>query len=283
MREYLARLLTARGFVVDAHGDGLAALDAARRQPPELVLTDVMMPGLDGFGLLAALRADPALGAVPVVLLSARAGQEATAEGLHRGADDYLVKPFSAAELLARVGTHVALGRLRREIADAARLRAAEMEAVLDTVPVGLWFTRDPAALVVHGNRAGGLLLRGPARANTFTQAPEAVPEAERLSHYAVLRDGVPVPVHDMPLQRAARGERVEADEIEVRFDDGTSLVLLCRALPFPSADGAPAGGFARSPTSPSRNGPSKCCGCRTGPCRRPPPARRATCSVCWS
>jgi signal transduction histidine kinase len=116
MRDYVRRLLASRYDVI-AVPDGLAALDRARAEPPDLVLSDVMMPGLDGFGLLRELRADPATRTVPVILLSARAGEESAVEGLAAGADDYLVKPFAARELLARVRTHLELSRLRRESA----------------------------------------------------------------------------------------------------------------------------------------------------------------------
>jgi signal transduction histidine kinase len=116
MREYITRLLRAH-WEVEAVGDGQAALAAARANPPDLVLTDMMMPRLDGFGLLAELRRDPATRAIPVVMLSARAGEESRVEGLQAGADDYLVKPFSARELIARVGTHLKLHRTRDEAA----------------------------------------------------------------------------------------------------------------------------------------------------------------------
>ena len=112
MRDYVRRLLAATGYEVEAVGDGEAALAAARRRPPDLVLSDVMMPRLDGFGLLEALRADEALRDVPVILLSARAGEEARVDGLKAGADDYLIKPFSARELLARVGANLATAKL---------------------------------------------------------------------------------------------------------------------------------------------------------------------------
>src|SRR6266702_2519771 len=101
MREYLQRLLRP-GYAVTTVTDGQAALEAARADPPDILISDVMMPRLGGLQLVAALRADPRTAEVPVLLLSARAGQEAAIEGLEAGADDYLVKPFSAAELLAR-------------------------------------------------------------------------------------------------------------------------------------------------------------------------------------
>ncbi|MDB5412535.1 MAG: putative sensor histidine kinase with multiple and a response regulator receiver domain, partial [Rubritepida sp.] len=124
MRAYVANLLHAAGFAVEAVTDGWVALAAARRDAPDLVLSDVMMPGLDGFGLLRALRGDPRLSDLPVILLSARAGEEARVEGLKAGADDYLTKPFAARELVARVSTTLNLARDRRE----AALRESEAE-----------------------------------------------------------------------------------------------------------------------------------------------------------
>ncbi|WP_435208488.1 ATP-binding protein [Micromonospora sp. bgisy143] len=113
MRAYLSRLLAGQGWWVRSVTDGRQALDAIHREPPDLVLTDVMMPGLDGFDLVRRLRADPATRSLPVLVLSARAGEEASVAGLSLGADDYLVKPFAAAELIARVRT--AIRRARTE------------------------------------------------------------------------------------------------------------------------------------------------------------------------
>ncbi|ATB30457.1 ATP-binding protein [Melittangium boletus] len=131
MREYVARLLGAF-WRVEAVADGQAALDAVLREPPELVLTDVMMPRLDGFGLLRALKADARTRMVPVILLSARAGEEAQVDGLGAGADDYLVKPFSARELLARVGARLEIARMRAglnaELERKVRERTAQLQ-----------------------------------------------------------------------------------------------------------------------------------------------------------
>jgi len=115
MRGYLRRILEQR-WAVDVAVDGEAAWQRIRAHPPDLVLTDIMMPRLDGFGLLSRLRGDPATRSIPVVMLSARAGEELRAEGIEAGADDYLVKPFSTRELLARVATHLQLAALRRTI-----------------------------------------------------------------------------------------------------------------------------------------------------------------------
>jgi signal transduction histidine kinase/CheY-like chemotaxis protein len=131
MRAYVTRLLGPL-YEVRAVADGQAALEAAMAAPPDLVLTDVMMPRLDGFGLLRALRADRRTQSLPIILLSARAGEEAAVAGLDTGADDYLVKPFSARELLARVRTHVELGWQRRAWADELELRVKQRTAKLE-------------------------------------------------------------------------------------------------------------------------------------------------------
>ncbi|HEY9735479.1 MAG TPA: response regulator, partial [Trichocoleus sp.] len=104
MRSYLKRLLSQR-WQVETAANGAIALRSIQQNPPDLVLTDVMMPEMDGLQLLQTLRADPQTSSIPIILLSARAGEEATLEGLETGADDYLVKPFSARELVARVET----------------------------------------------------------------------------------------------------------------------------------------------------------------------------------
>jgi PAS domain S-box-containing protein len=134
MRDYLVHLLSARGWETEAVGDGEAALKAARCRRPDLVLADVMMPGLDGLQLAAALRRDPRFTEVPVMLLSARAGEEARVEGLQAGADDYLVKPFAARELTARVESQLALSRMRRQAAERVRRSEARLKAAIDLV-----------------------------------------------------------------------------------------------------------------------------------------------------
>src|SRR5205807_1396518 len=127
MRRYVVRLLAGQ-YTVEAVPDGEAALAAVRRQAPDLVLSDVMMPRLDGFGLLRELRADLHTAGVPVILLSARAGEESRVEGMQAGADDYLVKPFSARELLARVSGRLEIARLRRDQELQLRLSQVELE-----------------------------------------------------------------------------------------------------------------------------------------------------------
>jgi PAS domain S-box-containing protein len=133
LREYARRLL-AEQYDVQVVADGQSALEAAQALRPDLIVSDVMMPRLDGFGLIRALRADPELRAIPIILLSARAGEESRIEGLDRGADDYLVKPFNARELLVRAGTLIRSAELRRH-AEEAR---AQFETLLNEAPLGV-------------------------------------------------------------------------------------------------------------------------------------------------
>jgi PAS domain S-box-containing protein len=129
MRHYVTRLLGGR-FEVEAVSDGEAALAAARANPPDLILSDVMMPTLDGFGLLRAIRDDEALRRTPFVMLSARAGEEARVEGLDAGADDYLTKPFSGRELIARISGNLELASVRRR----AEMRERELRTEAETL-----------------------------------------------------------------------------------------------------------------------------------------------------
>jgi PAS domain S-box-containing protein len=112
-RQDVERLLSG-SYEVQACGDGETALAAARENPPDLILADILMPRLDGFGLLRALRTEPRTGDIPVILLSASAGAESQAEALEAGADDYLIRPFGARELLARVSARLEITRLHR-------------------------------------------------------------------------------------------------------------------------------------------------------------------------
>jgi signal transduction histidine kinase/DNA-binding response OmpR family regulator len=148
MRDYVRRLLASR-YDVEVVGDGQAALAAIARDRPDLVLSDIMMPRLDGMQLLMTLRADPQTNTLPVILLSARAGEESRVEGMQSGADDYLIKPFSARELLARVEAHLKLKRWREQSERALHESAARLAeeagalAKLNDASTRLWRARD--------------------------------------------------------------------------------------------------------------------------------------------
>ena len=117
--------------------DGREALELIRKSKPDLLLSDVMMPHLDGFGLLRAVREDPQSAQLPVILLSARAGEESRVEGLQHGADDYLVKPFSARELMARVSAHIGLDRLKRESREAVQRIEQRFRVAVESAAIG--------------------------------------------------------------------------------------------------------------------------------------------------
>jgi len=172
MREYARRLL-GRLYEVEAVADGLAALNAARERAPDLVLTDVMMPGLDGFGLLRELRADERLKTIPVILISARAGEESVASGLEAGADDYLVKPFSARELLARVDSALKLARVRREAQE-------RIVGILESITDGfVAFDRDWRYIYINAAAEGIGLRRSELLGRTIWEAFPDLPGTE--------------------------------------------------------------------------------------------------------
>jgi PAS domain S-box-containing protein len=137
MRTYVSRLLSDR-YDIEAVPDGLLGLESLRRRVPDLVLTDVMVPGMDGFELLRTIRGDDHLRAIPVILISARAGEESRLEALRMGADDYLVKPFNSRELQGRVDVAISLADERRRSADALRTLEGRRRATFDTAAVGI-------------------------------------------------------------------------------------------------------------------------------------------------
>jgi len=158
MREYVGRLL-GDSFEVVATSNGEEALASAIAHPPGLILSDVMMPGLDGFGLLTELRKHPRTRTIPVILLSARAGEESRIEGLGAGADDYLVKPFTTRELLARVGAHLSMKRRREEAEKTVRESQATLQSFYDSSPLlmGIAEREGDDFIALYGNRAASI------------------------------------------------------------------------------------------------------------------------------
>jgi PAS domain S-box-containing protein len=219
MRAYVRRLLQ-EGYAVEAVADGEAALAAARELPPDLILTDVMMPQLDGFGLLRALRADPRTRDIPVIFLSARAGEEAIIAGVEAEADGYLVKPFSARELQARVAATLAMARLRRETVRAEQAARAEAErereriyATLLQAPVGIGVFRGPRHIVEFANprvcELWGRTLAQVFGRPIFEALPEATGQGFEELLDGVLATGTPFVGAEIPvtLDRAGRRE----------------------------------------------------------------------------
>lgn len=187
MRDYIRRLLSG-SYEVEAVADGKAALAAIRANPPALVLSDVMMPELDGFGLLEAVRSEPATRSLPFIMLSARAGEVPRVEGLGAGADDYLTKPFGARELLARVRSQLELSRLRSEQAgrekqrrEESEARAAELEKIVARRTAKL---QETVADLEHFSYAITHDMRAPLRAMQGFAALVEEESAENASHF---------------------------------------------------------------------------------------------------
>ncbi|MFG6415983.1 ATP-binding protein [Roseateles sp. DC23W] len=229
MRQYLRGLLSPY-YRVEGVADGEQALAAVQRERPALLLTDVMMPRLDGFGLLAALRADARTRTLPVVLLSARAGEEAQIEGLAAGADDYLAKPFSARELLARVSALIELDRQRRAGEQQLRLSLASAQM----------FTWDVDALTTRltlSDNAADVMGVAPADLQTSFDLVHADDVQRFRNHVDVaLRDGVAF-TDEIRIRRPDTGEErwleVRALPVRANPDEAGSAVVRLSGLTF--------------------------------------------------
>jgi signal transduction histidine kinase/DNA-binding response OmpR family regulator len=200
MRDYLVRVLAER-WTVDVASNAASALDLARKHPPDLVLTDVMMPGVDGFRLLRELRSDPVLRDSAVIMLSARAGDDTRVDGLSAGADDYLIKPFSPRELIARIGNRLAMRSLEQRL---SRQRAA-IATLFEHTPVPIAIFRGPELVFELANAAYREVVDRDPRGKPLL---EALPEARGMGYdellLEVMRTGNPYVARDklVPLVR---------------------------------------------------------------------------------
>ncbi|RYY95748.1 MAG: response regulator, partial [Chitinophagaceae bacterium] len=205
MRGYVARLLSGAFRVLTA-SDGEEALEKMLEQKPDLLLSDIMMPRLDGFGLLQKVRANPQLRDVPVILLSARAGEEAKVEGLEAGADDYLVKPFSARELLARVEGNIRIARSRR---------ASEwnLQRVIQQSPVAMHILRGPDMVIEMANDKALEVWRRKRADVIGKRGMDVFPELVEQGFLAILeevyRSGKPFTANEMPVRLIRNGQEV--------------------------------------------------------------------------
>jgi signal transduction histidine kinase/FixJ family two-component response regulator len=222
MRRYLYSLLDTE-WRVRLVSSGQEALDAVRQERPDVIVSDVMMPGIDGLHLVDRLRTDAALHDLPVLLLSGRAGPEATADGLARGADDYLVKPFSAKELRARIRALLdARERASRATTEAlaGRRRAEELARLSASLHSARTFQAiaDASFAWLHDVLGAHLVTLSVAErdepmlrryfAGTAVPAPVIArylrtPVAEDTHSARALRDGAPLWVEDLDAQTA--------------------------------------------------------------------------------
>jgi CheY-like chemotaxis protein len=193
--------------------------------PPDLLISDVMMPRLDGYALLERLREAPETQELPVILLSARAGEEAAIEGLQAGADDYLPKPFSGRELLARVRAHIDLSALRRQTAGELRAERRRLEQTLQQLPVGVLLAEAPSRRVLLGNALSSEILG-------HGILPH-VSQGEYDDYQLFTLDGERVRREDGPLARAIRlGVTVADEDMIYETGDGRRITVRVNAGP---------------------------------------------------
>jgi PAS domain S-box-containing protein len=223
LRRYLTTLLAGQ-FDVEAVSDGDAALRVIRDHPPDLLISDVMMPGRDGYQLVEALRSSPEAPDLPIILLSARAGEEAAIEGLQAGADDYLPKPFSGRELLARVRAHLDLSTLRREAAAELRAEQRRLEQTVQQLPAGVMLAEAPSRRIVMSNRQAAEILGHGIRPHEGGEYDGY--ELLTLKRQRLKRD-------EGPLARAMlTGEIVEDQDMLYVRGDGRTIVVRISAAP---------------------------------------------------
>jgi signal transduction histidine kinase len=216
MREYIQRLLEPQFRVVTA-ANGEQALAMLERSAPDLLVSDIMMPRLDGYGLLRKVREDPRWRELPVILLSARSGEEAKIEGLEAEADDYVVKPFAARELVARVSHQLRMRQLRREARAAVEASEQRFQSALASSRAGfvlLEAVRGDQGTIVdfawrYANAAAEQLIGQPASALLGRGVREVLPHAWEAPKYfealvQVLETGVPVDL-EVPLVHEKR------------------------------------------------------------------------------
>ena len=235
MRAYLTRLLSPH-WQVETVDSGTTALERVRDHPPDLLVADVMMPGLGGLELVGALRADPATRELPMIVLSARAGEEAAIEGLAAGADDYLAKPFSSRDLIARVRANLELSRLRRAAAAELRAEHDRFKQTLQQLPVGVILTAAPSGRVVMANEQIEEILGH--------QLTGAVSTDENGAYRGFTLQGEPLPSERSPLARAIRGgEAVHGERMVYERRDGRRITVRVNAAPICDEHGHPFAG----------------------------------------
>jgi PAS domain S-box-containing protein len=223
MRDYLKRLLSSQ-YTVEAVADGHAALNAIGQYMPDLVLTDVMMPGVDGFEVLRSLRSDPNTQEIPIILLSARAGEEARIEGLEAGADDYLIKPFSARELLARVEATLKLARIRKEAENAIREGERRLKLAVESGRMMAWEWHPFEGTIITANLTE---IYGIDRIESAAQAFTHVHPEDRDRHQSTVENAV------------ATGSSYYSEFRWIRPDNGVTVWLEERGQPIFNPDGS--------------------------------------------
>jgi PAS domain S-box-containing protein len=244
MREYIRRLLHGH-CELRSVADGSAALAEIRKHRPNLVLADIMMPGLDGFELIRQIRADAALCDIPVILLSARAGEESRIEGLEAGADDYLVKPFSARELVARVKANLQLAKVRSEATATIRESEQQLRSIAAIVECSddAIVSKNLDGVITSWNR-GAERLFGYTAEEAIGQPVTIVIPRDRYDEERTI------------LTRIRRGERTDHFETVRQRKNGSLIFISLTVSPVKDAEGRIVGAskIARDITEQKRN-----------------------------
>lgn len=237
LRQYISRLLSESGYDVVTTPDGEAAFAALRIKRPDIIVTDVMMPRMDGFGLLRAVREDEVLRDLPVILLSARAGEESKLDGLRAGADDYLTKPFSARELIAKVSANIVLARVRREAVEAVKSSEERFRQLAETINQVFYITD------VAEKR---LLYLSPAYERVWGR-----PAADLMADLSRFLDTIHPDDRDRVAAAGPRQARGEPLDLEYRIirPDGSVRVIHDRAFPVEGSGMARSVGLAEDVT----------------------------------
>lgn len=226
MRDYVQRLL-GEHYEIETVNDGEAALRRARERRPALILSDIMMPRMDGFALVDAVRADESLRSIPVILLSARAGEESRIEGLESGADDYLVKPFSARELLVRVRSQLAMAKIRQQAATTEhKLRLdAELLAAIVTTSDDAIISKNLDGIISSWNHSAQRIFGYTAEEAIGKPIMLIIPEDRRDEEERIIA-------------QLRRGERIEHFETVRVRKDGTPVDVALTISPVKDATG---------------------------------------------
>jgi signal transduction histidine kinase len=238
-RYTVSRILRKEGFEVREAPDGAAGL-ALVSDELDLIILDIRMPEMDGYEVCRRVKADPALQVIPILHISATyTGTKDIAYGLEAGADGYLTHPVDPAVLVATVRAFLRIRHADRAVRESeaqARLRAEELQAVMQAVPAAVMIAHDPQCHVITGNAAAHQLLRLPRDAN-LSKTP---PGLETPTHFRVLRSGKELAIPEMPIQRAATtGAAVGGEELEIQFQDGSSRHVYGSATPLFDETGA--------------------------------------------
>jgi len=223
LREYVGGILSGR-YDVTSVRNGREALEAAREGSFNLIVSDVMMPDMDGFELLAAVRADDTIAATPFIILSARAGEEAALEGLLEGADDYIVKPFSADELLARVYAQLNAAAIRRRATSDLRASEERFRTLAASLPY----------IVFETDASGEVLFLS----DEYTAYAGLAPESGYGSGWMSIIHPGDVATTERKWSSALASGELFSDEFRLRQRDGTYRSFVARALPQRGPDG---------------------------------------------